>query len=265
MQRHSCCVFHLSSIQRKCNLTVTTSKLSVTSYHADQMVFHLRRVSDLLYDWNSWLPCHMKDVVLHCSTFFKWNTIVRFRVRVPAKVHGWMARRPERLTGRYKQWQYPPRLKCIETHLNHRSILTVKPPTVSPGVLSLWLLLQRNAIKTVIYDMQRHSCCVFHLSSIQRKCNLTVTTSKLSVTSYHADQMVFHLRRVSDLLYDWNSWLPCHMKYVVLHCSTFFTWNKIVRFRVRVPAKVHGWMARRPERLTGNDNTPLGWNVLKLT
>ena len=46
--------------------------------------------------------------------------------------------------------------------------------------------------------------------------------------------MAFHLRRVSDLLYDRKSWLPCHMKYVILHCSTFFKWNKIFRVRVRV-------------------------------
>ena len=37
------------------------------------MVYHLRRVSDLLYDWKSFLLYYMKDVVLHCSTFFKWN------------------------------------------------------------------------------------------------------------------------------------------------------------------------------------------------
>ena len=45
------------------------------------MIYHLRRVSDLLYDWKSCLLCHMKDVVLHCSIFFKWNEIVRVRVK----------------------------------------------------------------------------------------------------------------------------------------------------------------------------------------
>ena len=30
------------------------------------MVYHLRRVSDLLYDWKSCLLCYMKDVELHC-------------------------------------------------------------------------------------------------------------------------------------------------------------------------------------------------------
>ena len=44
------------------------------------MVFHLRRVSDLLYDWKSCLLCYMKDVVLLCSIFVKWNKIVRVRV-----------------------------------------------------------------------------------------------------------------------------------------------------------------------------------------
>ena len=40
------------------------------------MVFHLRRVYDLLYDWKSCSLCYMKDAVLHCSIFFKWNKIV---------------------------------------------------------------------------------------------------------------------------------------------------------------------------------------------
>ena len=43
--------------------------------------------------------------------------------------------------------------------------------------------------------------------------------------------MVFHLRRVSDLLYDC---LLCHMEYVVLHCSTFFKSNEIVRFQIQL-------------------------------
>ena len=42
------------------------------------MMYHLRRVSDLLYDWKS-LLCYMKDVVLHCPLFFKWNKLVRVR------------------------------------------------------------------------------------------------------------------------------------------------------------------------------------------
>ena len=46
------------------------------------MIYHIRRVSDLLYDWKSCLLRYMKDVVLHCSIFFKWNKIVRVRVRV---------------------------------------------------------------------------------------------------------------------------------------------------------------------------------------
>ena len=46
------------------------------------MMYHLRRVSDLLCNWNSCLLCYMKDVVLHCSIFFKWNKLVRVRVRV---------------------------------------------------------------------------------------------------------------------------------------------------------------------------------------
>ena len=46
------------------------------------MMCHLRRVSDLLYNWKSCLLCYMKDVVLHCSIFFKWNKLVRVRVRV---------------------------------------------------------------------------------------------------------------------------------------------------------------------------------------
>ena len=45
------------------------------------MMCHLRRVSDLLYNWKSCLLCYMKDVVLHCSIFFKWNKLVRVRVR----------------------------------------------------------------------------------------------------------------------------------------------------------------------------------------
>ena len=45
------------------------------------MMYHLRRVSDLLCNWKSCLLCYMKDVVLHCSIFFKWNKLVRVRVR----------------------------------------------------------------------------------------------------------------------------------------------------------------------------------------
>ena len=43
------------------------------------MLFHLRRMSDLLYNCKSCLQCYMKDVVLHCSVFFKKNKIVRVR------------------------------------------------------------------------------------------------------------------------------------------------------------------------------------------
>ena len=50
------------------------------------MMCHLRRVSDLLYNWKSCLLCYMKDVVLHCSIFFKWNKLVRVRVRVRVRV-----------------------------------------------------------------------------------------------------------------------------------------------------------------------------------
>ena len=46
------------------------------------MVYHLRRVTDMPYDWKNCLLCYMKDVVLHCSIFFKWNIIDRVRVRV---------------------------------------------------------------------------------------------------------------------------------------------------------------------------------------
>ena len=46
------------------------------------MMYHLRRVSDLLCNWKSCLLCYMKDVVLHCSIFFKWNKLVRVRVQV---------------------------------------------------------------------------------------------------------------------------------------------------------------------------------------
>ena len=46
------------------------------------MMYHLRGVSDLLCNWKSCLLCYMKDVVLHCSIFFKWNKLVRVRVRV---------------------------------------------------------------------------------------------------------------------------------------------------------------------------------------
>ena len=51
------------------------------------MMCHLRRVSDLLYNWKSCLLCYMKDVVLHCSIFFKWNKLVRVRVRVRVHCH----------------------------------------------------------------------------------------------------------------------------------------------------------------------------------
>ena len=50
------------------------------------MMYHLRRVSDLLCNWKSCLLCYMKDVVLHCSIFFKWNKLVRVRVRVRVRV-----------------------------------------------------------------------------------------------------------------------------------------------------------------------------------
>ena len=33
---------------------------------------------------------------------------------------------------------------------------------------------------------------------------------------------------VSDLFYDLKSWSPHHMKHVLLHCSVFLKWNKIV-------------------------------------
>ena len=46
------------------------------------MMYHLRRVSDLLCNWNSCLLCYMKDVVLHCSIFFKWNKLVRVRLNI---------------------------------------------------------------------------------------------------------------------------------------------------------------------------------------
>ena len=46
------------------------------------MLYHLRRVSDLLCNWKSCLLCYMKDVVLHCSIFFKWNKLVRVRVNI---------------------------------------------------------------------------------------------------------------------------------------------------------------------------------------
>ena len=45
------------------------------------MVFHLRRVSELLYNWKSYLLSYMKDFVLHI--FFNWNEIVRVRVYYP--------------------------------------------------------------------------------------------------------------------------------------------------------------------------------------
>ena len=50
------------------------------------MMYHLRRVSDLLCNWKSCLLCYMKDVVLHCSIFFKWNKLVRVRVRVRVRI-----------------------------------------------------------------------------------------------------------------------------------------------------------------------------------
>ena len=46
------------------------------------MVYHLRRVSDVHYDWKRCVLCYMKDVVLHCSIFCKWNKIVRVRWRL---------------------------------------------------------------------------------------------------------------------------------------------------------------------------------------
>ena len=51
------------------------------------MMYHLRRVSDLLCNWKSCLLCYMKDVVLHCSIFFKWNKLVRVRVPCPMYMH----------------------------------------------------------------------------------------------------------------------------------------------------------------------------------
>ena len=51
------------------------------------MMYHLRGVSDLLCNWKSCLLCYMKDVVLHCSIFFKWNKLVRVRVRVRVHQH----------------------------------------------------------------------------------------------------------------------------------------------------------------------------------
>ena len=44
------------------------------------MVFHLRRVSDLFYDWNKLITISYVVVVLHCSILFEWNEIVRVRV-----------------------------------------------------------------------------------------------------------------------------------------------------------------------------------------
>ena len=48
--------------------------------------FSRYRSSDLLCNWKSCLLCYMKDVVLHCSIFFKWNKLVRVRVRVLAYI-----------------------------------------------------------------------------------------------------------------------------------------------------------------------------------
>ena len=59
------------------------------------MMYHLRRVSDLLCNWKSCLLCYMKDVVLHCSIFFKWNKLVRVRVRVRVRVAQHMGKRCE--------------------------------------------------------------------------------------------------------------------------------------------------------------------------
>ena len=50
------------------------------------LMYHLRTVSDLLCNWKSCLLCYMKDVVLHCSIFFKWNKSVRVRARVRVRV-----------------------------------------------------------------------------------------------------------------------------------------------------------------------------------
>ena len=50
------------------------------------VLFHLRNVSDLFYDLKkNWLSWYVKDVVLHCSIFFKWNKIVRVRWSLPKK------------------------------------------------------------------------------------------------------------------------------------------------------------------------------------
>ena len=53
------------------------------------MMYHFRRVSDLLCNWKSCLLCYMKDVVLHCSIFFKWNKLVWVRVRVWCRLQPW--------------------------------------------------------------------------------------------------------------------------------------------------------------------------------
>ena len=54
-----------------------------TTWHGNgpsiAMVFHLKKVSDLVYGWKSCLLCYMNDVVLHCYIVFKWIKIVRVR------------------------------------------------------------------------------------------------------------------------------------------------------------------------------------------
>ena len=81
------------------------------------MMYHLRRVSDLLCNWKSCLPCYMKDVVLHCSIFLKWNNLVRVRVRV--RVSSMFEQNMDFVTTRnYMQTQ--PFLQHSNEDINHK-------------------------------------------------------------------------------------------------------------------------------------------------
>ena len=79
------------------------------------MMCHLRRVSDLLYNWKSCLLCYMKDVVLHCSIFFKWNKLVRVRVRVRVQFWRDVMRYQVRHWGFSLKWK---KIKAIHNSMN---------------------------------------------------------------------------------------------------------------------------------------------------
>ena len=97
------------------------------------MMYHLRRVSDLLCNWTSCLLCYMKDVVLHCSIFFKWNKLVRVRVHQPKPLQPPRPYPRHSLTPNFAVMTQPSSL-ANPTHCSHQdtTLLIHEPNSLQP-------------------------------------------------------------------------------------------------------------------------------------